>query len=133
MKNLLILVVLLLTVSSCLPKKKDDPEPDLAGTYQVSQLISGGQTYNLPFGGTSATVTVTRPSDTQIDVTTRVTENGSTTSQPFGLLTVRKASGRDYDILNPNTNARLGTINGTDFVLDFTGNNGQRYAITARK
>ena len=133
MKNLLILVVLLLAVSGCLPKKKEDPEPDLAGTYAVSQLVAGGSTYNLPSGGSSASVVVTRPADTQIDVKVNVTENGTTTTEPFGVLPIRKASGRDYEIYNPNNNARLGTINGTDFVLDFTGSDGQRFAITARK
>lgn len=33
MKNVLIALVLLLTVTACLPKKLKDPEPELAGTY----------------------------------------------------------------------------------------------------
>ena len=135
MKNVLIALVLLLTVSSCLPKKnsKSDPEPELAGTYQVSQLVAGNQTFNLPSGGSSASVIVTRRSDTQIDARADVTESGSTSSTNFGTLTIRKTSGRDYDMLNSNTGARIGSINGTDFILDLIGTNGQRVALTARK
>lgn len=135
MKNVLIALVLLLTVTSCLPEKNKnkDPEPELAGTYQVNRLVSGGQTYTLPSGGSSAVAFVTSRSDSQIDVRVDVVENGSTTPVNFGTLGIRKASGRDYDVLNPNTNARIGSINGTDFTLDFFGNNGQRFALNARK
>lgn len=135
MKNRILVLFLLLMVASCLPKKQsDDVEPDLAGTYQVSQIISSSTgTINLPDGqGTSANAVITRPSDTQINVTVNVTESGSTQPIQFGTLTIRKASGRDYDVLNPNTNARIGSINGTDFILDFTSN-GQRFALTSRK
>ncbi len=136
MKNAIVALVLFLTVASCLPKKKDDVTPvapDLAGTYQVSQIVSGTTSVNLPDGkGTSANAVVTRPNDTQISVIVNVTENGSTDATNFGTLTTRKASGQEYDVLNPNTSARIGSINGTDFVLDFTSN-GQRFALISRK
>ncbi len=133
MKNGLVAIILFLTVSSCLPKKKSDVEPDLAGTYQVSQLISGSTIVNLPDGqGTSANVVVSRPTDTQINVIVNVTENGTTDPTDFGMLTIRKASGKDYDILNPTTSVRIGSINGTDFTLDFPSN-GQRFALISRK
>lgn len=133
MKHKLLAILLLLTVSSCLPKKKSDIEPELAGTYQVSQITSGSATVNLPDGnGTSATAVIARPSESQIKVTVNVTENGSTSATDFGTLTTRKASGKDYDVLNPTTSIRLGSINGTDFTLDFMSN-GQRFALIARK
>ena len=136
MKNALIALILFLTVASCLPKKKDDvtpAAPDLAGTYQVSRIVSGSTTVNLPDGsGTSANAIVTRPNDTQISVIVNVTENGTTDATNFGTLTIRKASGQEYDVLNPNTSARIGSINGTDFVLDFTSN-GQRFALISKK
>jgi hypothetical protein len=75
---------------------------------------------------------ITRPSDSQINVTVNVTENGSTSATNFGTLTTRKASGKAYDVLNPTTSARIGSINGTDFTLDFISN-GQRFVLIARK
>ncbi|CAN5271312.1 hypothetical protein BH09BAC4_BH09BAC4_07360 [soil metagenome] len=133
MKNTVVALLLFLTVASCLPKKKSDIEPDLAGTYQVSQITSGSTTVNLPDGkGTSASAVITRPSDSQINVTVNVTENGSSSATNFGTLTTRKASGQDYDVLNPTTSARIGSINGTDFTLDFLSN-GQRFALVSRK
>lgn len=129
---MLIAVLLVLMVTSCLPDKKNkDPEPDLAGTYQVSQLIAGNQTYNLPSNGASAVVIVTRRGENQIDVRLTTTENGSSASDDFPTLNINKASGNNYDILSSTT--RVGSINGTDFLLDFRGTNGQRNAITARK
>lgn len=131
MKNILIALILVLTVASCLPDKKDkDPEPELAGTYQVSRLTASGQTFDLPSNGASAAVIVSRRGDNQIDVRITTTENGSTSSEDLPTLTIQKASGRDYDILSSNT--RIGSLNGTDFTLDFVSN-GERFAITARK
>ncbi|MFD2938259.1 hypothetical protein [Spirosoma flavum] len=133
MKNGIVAIFFLLTVASCLPKKKTDVEPDLAGTYQVSQLISGSTKINLPDGnGTSATAVVSHPSDSRIEVIVNLTKNGSTSANDFGTLTTRKANGRDYDVLDPTTSARIGSINGTDFTLDYTVN-GQRFALISRK
>lgn len=133
MKNRLIAILLCLAVSACLPEKKSDVEPDLSGTYQVSQITSGSTTISLPDGkGTSANAVITRPSDSQINVTVNVTENGSTSATNFGTLTTRKTNGKAYDVLNPTTSARIGSINGTDFTLDFISN-GQRFALIARK
>lgn len=133
MKNLSVALILFLTVTSCLPKKKSDIEPDLAGTYQVSQITIGSTTLNLPDGkGTSANAVITRPSDSQIKVTVNVTENGSTSASNFGTLTTRKASGKEYDVLNPTTSARIGSINGTDFTLDYLVN-GQQFTLVSRK
>ena len=132
MKNTLIALVLLLVVTSCLPKKKDkDPEPELAGTYQVSRLTSGGQTFNLPLNGVSAAVIITRPSDTQITFVLETRANGRTERSDSADLTIRKASGKDYDILDGST--RLGSLNGTDFTIDGTDDNGDRIVIVASK
>lgn len=135
MKNLLIAIVLLLTVSSCLPDKKDkdkDPEPELAGTYKVSQFISADITVIPNSAGVSAVIDVEGPAaDGKITIKARTTENGSTSSSSIGVLAARKASGREYDILNAN-NVRVGSINGTDFTLDFVSG-GKRYLIVARK
>lgn len=134
MKNVLIALILLLTVTSCLPKKggKDDPEPDLAGTYQVSRFVDESQNINinLPNSGVSAAVIVTRPSDTRLGFRIDVTNNGRVTTGTSATATIRKASGKDYDILNGST--RVGSVNGTDFNLDYT-DRGDRFALTARK
>lgn len=130
MKNVLIALLLLFTTASCLPKKKTDPEPELAGTYQISQLISGNQTFNLPSGGESASVLVTRPSDTQITFRLDTNDNGQVTTGTATPATIAKASGSGYDVMV--NGRRIGSIDGTNFSLDFTSN-GQRFAITARK
>ncbi|SOD89330.1 hypothetical protein [Spirosoma fluviale] len=132
MKNLLVALILFLTVSSCLPEKKSDVEPDLAGTYQISQLVIGPDRYNFPFQGASANAVISRKSDTEIEVIVNVIENGTTDPTDYGTFAIRKTSGKDYDVLNPTTSTRLGSINGTDFTLDFTSN-GQRYALISRK
>ena len=131
MRNTLIALLLLLTVASCIPKKDKDPEPELAGTYQVSQLTSGNQSVSLPLNGVSAVVIITRPSDALITFILEVRGNGQTERSDATDLTIRKASGRDYDILDGTT--RIGSINGTDFNVDGTDDNGDRIAITARK
>ena len=132
MKNSLIALLLLLTVASCIPDKKNkDPEPELAGTYEVRQLTSGNQTVSLPLNGVSAVVIVTRPNDTLITFVLEVRGNGQTERSDAADLTIRKASGKDYDILDGST--RIGSINGTDFNIDGTDDNGDRIAITARK
>ena len=133
MKNRLIALFLFLTVVSCLPKKKSDIEPDLAGTYQASLITTGPTTLNLPDGkGNSANAVITRLSDSQINMILNLTINGSTRVFDFGMLTTRKASGKEYDVLDPTTSARIGSINGTDFTLDFLSN-GQRFVLVARK
>ncbi|AUD01642.1 hypothetical protein [Spirosoma pollinicola] len=133
MKNRIIFSILFLTVVSCLPKKNKDVEPDLAGTYQVSRISIGSTTVNYPDGnGTSANAVITRPSDSQINVTVIETENGKTSTEPYGTFTIRKASGKEYDILSSTNSVRIGSINGTDFTLDFTSS-GKRYTLIARK
>ena len=137
MKNTLIALVLLLVVTSCLPKKKDkDPEPELAGTYQVDRFIDESQGFdrNLPVTinnqTLSAAVIVSRSSDTEIRFRIDVTVNGQVTTGDTGPATIKKASGKDYDILDGST--RVGSINGTDFSLDYT-DGGDRFALTATK
>ena len=137
MKNLLIALLLLLTVAGCLPKKKDAvtpaAEPELAGSYRVSQLTLGATTVTFPnSAGSSATAVVSRLSDTQIGLIVNVAANGATTPNNFGTLTTKKASGQNYDVIDPSNNARIGTINGTDFTLDFT-DGGQRFILISRK
>lgn len=137
MKNVLIALLFLLTMAGCLPKKKDAVtpvvEPDLVGVYQVSQLVIGTSTFNLPDGmGSSATAVITRVSATQIDLIVNIIENGTNSPTPFGTFTTRKASGKDYDVLNVS-GTRVGSINGTDFTLNFTTSNGQRFSLTSRK
>ena len=134
MRNLPIALVLLLLVVSCLPKKNTDPEPDLAGTYQVSHLVDESQPepndIDLPVGGVSAVVIVIRPADTQISFRIEVTNNGAVTTGSSVTARIQKASGKDYDILDGST--RVGSINGTDFILDYMDGR-YRNAIRARK
>lgn len=134
MKNLLIAIVLLLTVSSCLPDKlnKDkDPEPELAGTYQVSRLAIGNSKFIPEESNISASAVVTRLTDTEIKFTVNTVEGGVKGSTDFGEFTIQKTSGRDYDVLR--TSNRVGSINGTDFRLDYIGNNGLRFIMVSRK
>jgi hypothetical protein len=117
MKNILIALVVLLTVSSCFLKKKDAVAPDFAGTYKISSYVSSGTEFIT--GGNSGKFVVTRPSDTQIDFTLTLTGGGQTESRDL-TATIRKATGFDYDVLN-NAGARIGLINGTDFNFSTTG------------
>ncbi len=136
----LLLIVLTFFISACdnnLFKKKDkDPEPELAGTYQVRRFIDESQNFdeNLPvtINGQrlSAAVIVTRSSDTEISFRIDVTVNGQVNDGDTGTATIRKASGKDYDILDGST--RVGSINGTNFNLDYT-DGGDRFALTASK
>lgn len=141
MKNIWIALVLLLTVSACLPDKKGkkDPEPDLSGRYAVSRLISDDTTppVNLSLPVTlndgrrlSAVVVVSKLSDTQIRFHIDTDLDGRVEVGSNADLTIQKASGRDYDLIE-NGN-RVGFINGTDFSIDFT-QAGKRTVITARK
>ncbi|GAB3641107.1 hypothetical protein [Spirosoma arcticum] len=130
-----LLIALTLLMNACIfdkLKKDKDPEPELAGTYQVTRLVDESQNLDvtLPNSGISASVIVTRSSDTEIRFRIDVTVNGRVTTGDTGPATIRKASGRDYDILDGST--RVGSINGTDFSLDFT-DGGDRFAITANK
>ncbi|MBC8151425.1 MAG: hypothetical protein H7Z72_00790 [Bacteroidetes bacterium] len=140
MKNLLIAIVLLLTVSSCFPKKNDDkdpdPEPELAGAYQVSRLVIGsGSAPLIPATGNSASATVVRSTTdmNKITVSLSGTINGAPASVNIGSFTIRKGSGSSYDVLNPSTNVNEGSINGTDLTLSYTGVNNQQVTLIARK
>lgn len=128
-----LLIALTLLMTACALdglKKKVDPEPELAGTYQVSQWIQGRVNF-IPVQGNSANIAVTRLSDTQISAIINTVENGVSDRETLSPLTIRKTSGGEYDILNANS-VRIGSVNGTDFTLDFTGN-GERLLIVARK
>lgn len=126
-----LLIVLTLLMTSCLfdkLRKDKDPEPELAGTYQVSRFTEdGGPIYNLPDSFRSVTVVVTRPSDTQITFQFNLIVSGQASSTNAVTVEIRKASGRNYDIFA--SNLRLGYINGTDFVLDFQDVNGRTNVI----
>ena len=135
MKNRLIALMVLLLAVSCLPTKKDkDPQPALAGTYQVSHLVDESPPQpidiDLPIGGTSAVVIVTGPTDNQISFQIDVTKSGNVIAGQSITTTIRKASGKEYDILDGST--RVGSINGTDFVLDYL-DGGYHQAIIAHK
>lgn len=132
MKPKFIALLLLLTVSACFPKKKRDVEPELAGTYQVSKISLGQLSQNYPDGSLSANVVVRRLNDEQIDVKVNEIDNGVTDTSDLGTLPIKKANGKDYDILNATNNTRIGTINGTDFRLDFDVN-GERFMLEAKK
>ena len=132
-------MAVMLLMTACLfdkLKKNKDPEPELAGTYQVSRFVDESQNFdrNLPatINGQrlSAAVIVTRSSDTEISFRIDVTINGQVNDGDTGTATIRKASGKDYDILDGST--RVGSINGTDFNLDYT-DGGDRFALTASK
>lgn len=136
MKNLWIALVLMLTVSACLPdkKSKEDPEPDLSGTYTVSRFIDQGVDYDLPatINGrrVSAVVVVSRPNDTQIRFRINVNNDGTVNNGDEADVTIQKEAGREYTLIEGGN--RIGSIDGTNFSIDFI-QAGKRSAIIARK
>lgn len=135
-KNAMVALLLLLSVAACLPKRNSDPEPDLAGSYQMSRFIdrSAGIDARLPGvvngRNVSGVVVVTRPGDTRINWQIELTVDGQRTKLQSVPSDIRKASGRDYDVLEDGI--RVGSINGTDFSIDITDNN-NRQAVAASK
>ncbi|WP_040005705.1 hypothetical protein [Fibrisoma limi] len=127
MKNLWIALLMLLTVSACLPEKggKDDtdPEPDLSGTYRVTSVRFNSTTNNSVPG----TVRVAKVSNAAYDVD--ITLNGQ--SLDTFQVDVRKASGKTYDMYVDNE--LVGDIDGTQFRFDITDTNNDRVVIIARK
>jgi len=134
--NIWIGLLLLLAMTSCLPDKigKKDPEPELAGTYQMTSYVFEGLTGKplivIPQPGASGSVNVIKDSDTQISATLSTTINGKTASDDLGSANIRKSSGSSYDILNGNT--RIGSIDGTTFSVTLSVNTGS-LSISARK
>jgi hypothetical protein len=135
MKNLWIALLFLLTVSACLPDKigkKDDPEPDLSGTYQVTEVqvteISNGNRTQFVPPTISGTINVTKVDNSNVNVSINVT--GALTLRESGPIVVQKASGKTYDMYENNT--RIGTIDGTEFRFDVSTTDG-RVVIVARK
>ncbi len=131
MKNILIAVILLLTISSCLPDKigKKDPEPALAGAYQITSFVSDGVTL-IPRSGVSGKVNVAKNSDTQISVSFSINNNGQSSTSTSETVTIRKMSGSLYDLLENGT--RIGSIDGTTFLLNYVSNTGT-VALSATK
>ena len=131
MKNVWIALLLLLAVTSCLPDKvgKKDPEPELAGTYQMTSFINDGITV-IPKQGASGTVNVVKNSDTQISISLSTTINGKTASADAGSVSISKSSGSSYDIIDSGT--RIGSIDGTTFSVAYSDNTGS-FSISARK
>lgn len=131
MKNIGIAILLLLAMTSCLPDKigKKDPEPELAGTYQMTSFNFNNNPV-IPKQGSSGSVIVVKDSDTQISVTLSTTINGQTKSADLGSASISKSSGSSYDILDGST--RVGSIDGTTFSLAYSDNTGS-FSITARK
>jgi len=73
-----------------------------------------------------AVVIVTRSGDTRIDFRIAITVSGQATTGRSATATIRKASGKSYDMLDGSV--RVGLINGTDFNLDYT-DGGDRFAL----
>ncbi|AKD55087.1 hypothetical protein [Spirosoma radiotolerans] len=131
MKNIGIAILLLLAVTSCLPSKVDkkDPEPELAGTYQMTSFIYNGATV-IPKQGVTGSVNVVKDSDTQISISLSTTTNGQTSSGDLGSVSISKSSGSGYDIVE--SGVRFGSIDGTTFTLAYSDNTGS-FSISARK
>jgi|GEM_PF-6431054 len=127
MKNLWIALLLLLTVSACLPEKRGnndtDPEPDLSGTYRVTSVRFNANTNT----SVSGTVRVSKVSTASYDVDITVNNQSIDTFQ----VDVRKASGKLYDMFVDNE--LVGDIDGTQFRFDITDSNNDRVVIIARK
>lgn len=137
MKKAAWLLLVVWLVTGCNIKRRDDPAPaapDIAGTYQMSLLASGGQTFTLPrtSGGIteSGSIVVVKNSDTQIGATINTFENGRSTSSQSLNLPIQ-LNGTRYDITRNGAN--IGYVDGTNFNLDFIANDGTRAAIIGRK
>jgi hypothetical protein len=131
MKNVWIALCLLWLVSACLPEKigKKDPEPDLAGIYQITNFVNDGVTL-IPRSGVSGRVNVTKDSDTQIGISFSITNNGQTSNVDGGVVFISKSSGSSYDIVENGT--RIGSIDGTNFSLSYSDSNSS-FSISAKK
>jgi hypothetical protein len=131
MKNVWIALCLLWLVSACLPEKigKKDPEPDLAGIYQITNFVNDGVTL-IPRSGVSGRVNVTKDSDTQIGISFSITNNGQTSNVDGGVVFISKSSGSSYDIVENGT--RIGSIDGTNFSLSYSDSN-SGFSISAKK
>lgn len=122
---------LLLTLGSCLPDKigKKDPEPDIAGVYQINSLISNGVTV-IPRSGVSGSIQVTKISDSQISVSLSLTNNGQTSNTALGTVSITKSGGNTYNIAE--NGVTIGSVDGTTFTLNASDNTGN-FSLTARK
>jgi hypothetical protein len=131
MKNVWIALCLLWLVSACLPEKigKKDPEPDLAGIYQITNFVNDGVTL-IPRSGVSGRVNVTKDSDTQIGISFSITNNGQSSNVDGGVVFISKSSGSSYDIVENGT--RIGSIDGTNFSLSYSDSNSS-FSISAKK
>ncbi|QIP11534.1 hypothetical protein G8759_02250 [Spirosoma aureum] len=131
MKNVWIALCLLWLVSACLPEKigKKDPEPDLAGLYQITNFVNDGVTL-IPRSGVSGRVNVTKDSDNQIGISFSITNNGQTSNVDGGIVSISKSSGSSYDIVENGT--RIGSIDGTNFSLSYSDINSS-FSISAKK
>lgn len=133
MKNLRLILLLLLTVTACLPDKvgKKDPEPELAGTYRMTNFVSDGVTL-IPRQGVSGTVNVVKNNDTQLSVSFSVSNANtgqSSTSNPE-VVTIRKSGGAVYELVE--NGARIGSVDGTNFSLNYSTSTGS-VTLTATK
>ncbi|QHV99025.1 hypothetical protein [Spirosoma endbachense] len=131
MKNVWIALCLLWLVIACLPEKigKKDPEPDLAGTYQITNFVNDGVTL-IPRSGVSGRVNVTKDSDNQLAISFSITNNGQTSNVDGGIVSISKSSGSSYDIVESGT--RIGSIDGTNFSLSYSDINSS-FSISAKK
>ena len=131
MKNALIAILLLLTVSACLPDKvgKKDPEPELAGTYQITSFVKNNIPL-IPQPGVSGTVNIVKINDTQISFSFTTNSNGKVSNTSSAMLTITKSGGSVYDLIDNGT--RIGSIDGTNFSLNIsTGSD--NISVSAKK
>ncbi|RIV23747.1 hypothetical protein DYU11_12290 [Fibrisoma montanum] len=123
----LIILLIVLLVTACnfqrRDRDKDDPEPDLSGTYRVTSVRFNANTNT----SVSGTVRVSKVSTASYDVDITVNNQSIDTFQ----VDVRKASGKLYDMFVDNE--LVGDIDGTQFRFDITDSNNDRVVIIARK
>ena len=111
MKKLLIVFLVFGAVTSCLPKKNSDVEPELAGTYQLTSVrINGAEQVK---GSVTSKMVVTKPTDTTLNFTFTL----GTNTANIGQADIKKTTGKEYDIIDGGT--RIGSIDGTNLTLDF--------------
>lgn len=131
MKNLWIALLFLLTVSSCLPEKigkKDDPEPDLSGTYQVTE-VSDGSGFALKPPAISGSMRMIKSNDMY---TLNLAVSGSYSLKIVDeIISLKQASGKAYDIYQDNI--RYGNVDGTEFRLDLKATDGSPIIVVGRK
>jgi hypothetical protein len=130
-----IMAVILLSAIFACDSKKADPKPDAAasaaGTYNVTFLRLGNTQLTLPQNGTSATLNVTRQTETTVGMICTVNSPGvPSESIDFGSVTVNRQDD-GFNLLE--SGQQVGTIRGNALTISGTDDDGTSIELRATK